>query len=152
MEDLGGYAALPADADGFIDAFQELIGFRAHVRDVHAAVGLHRFGRFDQLARGGKVGGRINERGGNAEGTTFHRPAHDFAHAVQLGRCGRTLGIPFGVSAHVVATQEGTEVHRCAVLLHGAQPVVEAVFSGKRVYVQSSLRAASRAQHPAILR
>ncbi len=126
MVDLDRHTAFPADADGFIDAFEKLVGLRAHVCDVNAAVGRHGLRCFDQLFGGSEVGRRINQRRGNAERAAFHRPAHDFAHAVQLGRIRYPNRLAFRVRADIVAAQERAEVHGCAVRCHVAEPVIEA--------------------------
>src|SRR5690606_30757753 len=91
VEDLDGDAALRTDADRLVDRLEQVVRLRAHVCDVQAAIRRHRLRGLDQLPGRREVRGWIDQRRGNAERATLHRPAYDLAHAVQLRGIGHAL-------------------------------------------------------------
>ena len=126
MVDLHRNAPFPADADGFVNGFEQLIGLGPHVRDVDAAVGRHGTRHLDQLGRAREVPGRIDQRGGDAQGAVLHGAAHHGAHGVQLGGRGLAQRHAFHIFAHRRGAQERPDVGRDAVTLHRFQPAGEA--------------------------
>src|SRR5207302_930221 len=71
------------------------------------------------------------ERGADAERAVLHGLADERLHRFGFGRIGRALGHSFHVLTNGGGADEGSDVNRRAVFVHGAEPGVEAVSSGE---------------------
>jgi hypothetical protein len=92
--DLGGQAALLADADGLANRIDDARGFVAHVGDVDAAQGGDGFGEVDHLFGRGIVAGDVKEAGGKAEGAVVHRLDGEAAHPASSAAVACRFSVP----------------------------------------------------------
>ena len=100
--------AFAADAQGFVDGFENGVALVAHVGGVDAAELSGFGGERDQFV-GLRVGcGRVFERGGDADGAVFHGIAHQSFHLVEL----RGSGLHVVVAEHHAADLRGADVAR----------------------------------------
>ena len=77
----------------------------------------------------GIVARRIDQGGSDAECAVLHRLAHERLHGLDFGGGGSALFHAFDVHADRGGSDEGADIRRDAVFLHGLQPGVEAVRS-----------------------
>ena len=75
-----------ADPQQFVERFEQLIPFAAHVRDVFALIFRGDLAQLDQLFGFRIKRRRINQRSADPERARFHFLAHELAHLVELLR------------------------------------------------------------------
>ena len=84
MRDLSRQPALFADPDRFADAIEQMRGFVAHVRNVHAAVCARDLCQCDDFFGRSEHAGNVEEAGAQAQRSVLHALAHQAAHLVEL--------------------------------------------------------------------
>ena len=106
VPDLDGNVRFAADAQGFVDGFENRVALVAHVRRVDAAELAGLGGEGDQFL-GLRVGsGRVFERSGDADGAVFHGIAHERLHLLEL----RGSGLVVVVTEHHAADLRGADI------------------------------------------
>src|SRR5580704_12136115 len=99
--DVNGNVRFFADANGFLNGFEQLGAFVAHVREVNAVILRGDFGQLDNLFGFGVGARRINQGGGETDGAVLHRFSDDLFHLGQLFRRRRAILITNHDAAHL---------------------------------------------------
>jgi hypothetical protein len=84
MRDVQMHAALGTDAQRLFDRFEQAVALVAHVRGVQTVERLHRFRELDHFLGAAPPPRPIDEPGGEAARTLFHRAFHVAAHRREL--------------------------------------------------------------------
>ena len=108
-----GGAGFAADAQGFADAVEHIIGLVAHMRHVDAAMGAQRLAHRDHLI-GRRLGiGGVVKAGGEAGGTLGQGLAQPGLHGGDFAVIGGAIDIAlhgFDAQRHMAAEGEGIDV------------------------------------------
>ena len=136
-------SASRADAQQFVDRFEQLISFAAHVRDVFALIFRGDLAELDQLLGLRIKRRRINQRRADPERARFHFLADELAHFIELLR--RRL---FVLKADDVFANRGRADERSDVAGNAALLQIAQIFR-QRVPLDLVLDVALLAQHDA---
>ena len=117
MQDVSRQARLLRDPNRLLDRLNAVRAFASNVAGVDATVFRRDLRERDQFVGGGKHVGRIDEPGGEAQGTVAHGLVNQLLHLVHLFRSRPSVDIAQDVFPDLATTRVGSDVDRNSLAL-----------------------------------